>query len=271
MGRKGHSGTGHEPFKENDNGETTAVKSDLLGVLPEDAPKDSPAWTRVKYDPGHNRMLFYHDMGGKKRVPFKTTLMTLGGSRFAAEVIARACFVKFEQGCSKDDVIAFRKECYDKIIIALDNDPSLLDPASGADEAPRGKIANGDKTATAPVPTKTQDQDNDQDTSASSDADSMEVDNSANGAEDAEAREDASMQSDDGSSNINSSSSSSDGEDESDNSREEEGVSSNPAVITLKPKSFGRVAAKMSVRSSLRCYCCYEKVCQRSRRKEEVG
>lgn len=76
--------------------------------LPEDAPEGHPAHVRVRFNGTHQNPLVNFRFEG---VAFQTTV-TAAGSRQAAEVIARACFIKFEQGESKEAVLRFRAECY---------------------------------------------------------------------------------------------------------------------------------------------------------------
>eukprot|EP00439_Symbiodinium_sp_Y106_P023926 s4526_g2.t3 len=48
-------------------------------------------------------------------IHFQTTIPAAGGSRTAAAVIARSCYVKFEEGWTKDRVRDFRNQCYAKL------------------------------------------------------------------------------------------------------------------------------------------------------------
>ncbi|CAE7762809.1 unnamed protein product, partial [Symbiodinium sp. CCMP2456] len=43
------------------------------------------------------------------------TCITKAGTRHAAEVIARACWMRFEDGEDKDAVTAFRNRCYEAV------------------------------------------------------------------------------------------------------------------------------------------------------------
>lgn len=52
---------------------------------------------------------------------FQTTVAQ-AGSRQAAEVIARACWMKFEEGKAKEEVKRFREECYQKVKKAQPSD-----------------------------------------------------------------------------------------------------------------------------------------------------
>eukprot|EP00930_Biecheleria_cincta_P038229 TRINITY_DN26266_c0_g1_i1.p1 TRINITY_DN26266_c0_g1~~TRINITY_DN26266_c0_g1_i1.p1 ORF type:complete len:938 (-),score=167.30 TRINITY_DN26266_c0_g1_i1:177-2990(-) len=83
--------------------------------LPEDAPRGHIAHTVLKYKSDRNPLVSFHYNMGGQRIPFQTTIVAAGNSRHAAEVIARACYMKFEQGWGKQDVIAFRNQCYARI------------------------------------------------------------------------------------------------------------------------------------------------------------
>ncbi|CAE8632451.1 unnamed protein product [Polarella glacialis] len=75
-------------------------------VLPEDAPVGHAAHQMVRYAASaHARC--------DEKIRFQTTLAA-AGSQEACEVIARACYMKFEEGLSKEEVLAFRAECYAK-------------------------------------------------------------------------------------------------------------------------------------------------------------
>ena len=79
--------------------------------LPEDAPAGHVAHAAVRYRGSHKNPLVVFRFGG---VPFQTTVAA-AGSRHAAEVIARACWLKFEAGWSKDEVLAFRARYYERV------------------------------------------------------------------------------------------------------------------------------------------------------------
>mmetsp|Transcript_55325 Transcript_55325/g.104027 ORF Transcript_55325/g.104027 Transcript_55325/m.104027 type:complete len:686 (+) Transcript_55325:26-2083(+) len=86
------------------------------GLLPEDAPGGHPAWAACRFNGHHkNPLVAFRWRGNGIDVPFQTTVFTAGGSRHAAEVIARACYMRFEQGWSKDQVLKFRQACYARI------------------------------------------------------------------------------------------------------------------------------------------------------------
>lgn len=74
----------------------------------EDAPPGHVAHERVRYNGSHKNPYVKFIFEG---TPFQTTVAACG-SRHAAEVIARACYLKFEQGWSKEQVLKFRAECY---------------------------------------------------------------------------------------------------------------------------------------------------------------
>eukprot|EP00933_Yihiella_yeosuensis_P069165 TRINITY_DN753_c3_g1_i1.p1 TRINITY_DN753_c3_g1~~TRINITY_DN753_c3_g1_i1.p1 ORF type:complete len:589 (+),score=105.09 TRINITY_DN753_c3_g1_i1:85-1851(+) len=99
---------------------TEIVPVPAAGSLPEDAPRGHPAHGAVRYNGKHKNPLvsFRWKMSGGESVPFQTTVGAAGGSRHAAEVIARACYMKFERGWTKDAVTSFRNKCYSELHIS---------------------------------------------------------------------------------------------------------------------------------------------------------
>jgi len=101
-------------------GKTTPVKTERHAAqegqrvdaskLPKDAPPGHPAHTNVRYSSNCSPLVFFHFEGTR----FQTTTFA-AGSRRAAEVIARACYVRFEQGEDKEAVLKFRSDCYARI------------------------------------------------------------------------------------------------------------------------------------------------------------
>eukprot|EP00440_Ansanella_granifera_P040691 gb/GFBE01044129.1/.p1 GENE.gb/GFBE01044129.1/~~gb/GFBE01044129.1/.p1 ORF type:complete len:781 (+),score=122.79 gb/GFBE01044129.1/:1-2343(+) len=84
-------------------------------ALPEDAPRGHAAHMAVRYNSTHkNPLVSFTWRAGGQRIPFQTTVAA-ASSRHAAEVIARACYMKFEQGWTKDSVLEFRNQCYAKL------------------------------------------------------------------------------------------------------------------------------------------------------------
>mmetsp|Transcript_119522 Transcript_119522/g.283796 ORF Transcript_119522/g.283796 Transcript_119522/m.283796 type:complete len:672 (-) Transcript_119522:141-2156(-) len=83
-------------------------------LLPEDAPKRHLAHSVVKYAAGKKAFCFRWQAAGQS-IHFQTTVPAAGGSATAAAVIARSCYVKFEQGWTKDRVREFRNQCYAKL------------------------------------------------------------------------------------------------------------------------------------------------------------
>lgn len=83
--------------------------------LPEDAPPWHEAHRHVKYNGTHaNPLVYFRFYRAGHSTRFQTTVAA-AGSRHAAEVIARACWMKFEEGLSKSDVLGFRNECYARL------------------------------------------------------------------------------------------------------------------------------------------------------------
>ncbi|CAL1133450.1 unnamed protein product [Cladocopium goreaui] len=77
--------------------------------LPPDAPPGHLAHQRVRFDRSTERAAFsYHG------IHFQTTTHK-SGSQEAAEVLARACWMEFEKGKVKADVLLFRDEWYERL------------------------------------------------------------------------------------------------------------------------------------------------------------
>lgn len=86
-----------------------------LKDLPEDAPRGHPAHSAVKYQAAKKVFSFQWLGSGGSRIPFQTTVPAAANSRWAAEVIARACYMKFEQGWTKDKILEWRNQCYARL------------------------------------------------------------------------------------------------------------------------------------------------------------
>jgi len=115
---------GHSPSGKVDHGsdatshastdvETLPLETIALHVL--DAPPSHVAHDKVRYNAEHKvpYASFVTETDGSK-ISFTTTLVA-AGSRKAAEVISRACYLKFEAGHSKDEVTKFKNECCAKL------------------------------------------------------------------------------------------------------------------------------------------------------------
>lgn len=94
--------------------ELEPAESDVKG-LPEDAPRGHPAHHAVKYQSAKKVFSFQWQGAGGSRIPFQTTVPAARNSRLAAEVIARACYMKFEQGWTKDKILEWRNQCYSRL------------------------------------------------------------------------------------------------------------------------------------------------------------
>ncbi|CAE7257442.1 SLC25A17 [Symbiodinium sp. CCMP2592] len=103
-----------QQFAPSRSAERDLPSSQLEDLLPEDAPKRHVAHGVVKYAAGKKAFCFRWQAAGQS-IHFQTTIPAAGGSRTAAAVIARSCYVKFEQGWTKDRVRDFRNQCYAKL------------------------------------------------------------------------------------------------------------------------------------------------------------
>eukprot|EP00434_Breviolum_minutum_P000114 symbB.v1.2.000100.t1/scaffold13.1/size649204/11 len=81
--------------------------TDVLSA--QDAPPGHPAHSRVRYDPKTERAAFTY-----YGIHFQTTAAK-AGSQQAAEVLARICWMQFEQKKCKEDVLSFRDKWYERL------------------------------------------------------------------------------------------------------------------------------------------------------------
>jgi len=99
--------------------ESESKDSALFSFLPDDAPHGHVAHSKARYNGHHkNPLVSFRWKSTGQDVPFQTTVAAAGSCQ-AAEVIARACWMKFEQGWLKAEVLKFRDECYSKLRRAL--------------------------------------------------------------------------------------------------------------------------------------------------------
>ncbi|OLP96693.1 hypothetical protein AK812_SmicGene21049 [Symbiodinium microadriaticum] len=84
--------------------------ADKYELLPADAPAGHIAHKRVRFDAKDGNRAMFRFKGQHFQ-----TCTTKAGTRHAAEVIARACWMRFEDGEDKDAVTAFRNRCYEVV------------------------------------------------------------------------------------------------------------------------------------------------------------
>eukprot|EP00928_Gymnodinium_smaydae_P063479 TRINITY_DN4703_c0_g1_i1.p1 TRINITY_DN4703_c0_g1~~TRINITY_DN4703_c0_g1_i1.p1 ORF type:complete len:684 (-),score=107.97 TRINITY_DN4703_c0_g1_i1:64-2115(-) len=85
----------------------------IEAALPEDAPPNHVAHQKVRYEP-NNKWPLAVFMFGEAKTRFQVTLGNTGSQR-NCEVIARACYMRFERGDTLEMVKQFRQECYDRL------------------------------------------------------------------------------------------------------------------------------------------------------------
>lgn len=85
------------------------VRSEL-GLIT-DAPEGHVAFKKARYCAHNQCVVFQFPVDGKK-VHFQTTVKACGDCRETAERIARLCYLKFETGTPKEEVIQYRDELY---------------------------------------------------------------------------------------------------------------------------------------------------------------
>jgi len=91
---------------------------EVLAVLPKDVGASHAARRQVKYKAGRASFEFKR---GREKIACQATIQSCG-SQYATERVARALWVKLEQGASKDETLRFRKACYDAIRKAREGD-----------------------------------------------------------------------------------------------------------------------------------------------------
>mmetsp|Transcript_17357 Transcript_17357/g.40474 ORF Transcript_17357/g.40474 Transcript_17357/m.40474 type:complete len:286 (+) Transcript_17357:100-957(+) len=86
-----------------------------LEVLPPDAPEGHSSFKAVKAgkDPLGNPRASFSAPTTKERL--QTTKKACGNSLYLMERVARACYIKFEEGLTKEAVLKWRDELYEKL------------------------------------------------------------------------------------------------------------------------------------------------------------
>eukprot|EP00929_Paragymnodinium_shiwhaense_P003313 TRINITY_DN10377_c0_g1_i1.p1 TRINITY_DN10377_c0_g1~~TRINITY_DN10377_c0_g1_i1.p1 ORF type:complete len:1081 (-),score=215.82 TRINITY_DN10377_c0_g1_i1:53-3295(-) len=106
-----------QSFEEFDEDTPLSVMADNMSLLPEDAPQGHVAYQKLKFDDKPNRMLvFFHyaDRREGTKTHFQVTI-NQAGSLQAAQRIARVCYLKFEEGWSKEEVVAYKRSIFEKL------------------------------------------------------------------------------------------------------------------------------------------------------------
>mmetsp|Transcript_8922 Transcript_8922/g.19630 ORF Transcript_8922/g.19630 Transcript_8922/m.19630 type:complete len:660 (+) Transcript_8922:166-2145(+) len=105
---------------EDETGKTGAEGTDavalVLAALPEDAPAGHECYEKVRWNAAASGRPYanFRIKRGSENICFQVT-MVAAGSMEAALRIARICYMKFEEGMSKEKVLEFRKELYDMV------------------------------------------------------------------------------------------------------------------------------------------------------------
>merc|ERR1719409_2251647 len=87
-----------------------------LALLPDDAPPGHEAHKKVHYSTTVERPLARFKIVQKDgtKTCFQTTLGQ-SRSREACEILARVCYMKFEAGATKEEVLQFRNGLYEQL------------------------------------------------------------------------------------------------------------------------------------------------------------
>lgn len=108
------AGEGSRPSPSSASRKLTSTLRQPLDPL-EDAPEGHEAHTRVKSGPaGNPAVVSFEYITAQGKVPFQTTVMACGGSVEEASRICRLCFLKFEEGFCKEEVLRYRNRLYEK-------------------------------------------------------------------------------------------------------------------------------------------------------------
>ncbi|CAE7451921.1 unnamed protein product [Symbiodinium natans] len=195
---------------------------EALKELPKDAPNGHDAWKVVKWEPSNNRALFQF-----KGVRIQTTQFGCG-SKHAAEVVARACYVMLADGKGKDEVMNFRDGWYRRIRSFKAGEAATANgQGSSSDISP-----NERKNHTAPDEGKEQ--------ASSPSPDEIRESSSSSGSEDSDSAGKGS-------------------DTESQEDAVDAGGQKGFGFLDPRnpPGALGRVCAKMAVRTGIRCFKCY--------------
>jgi len=79
-----------------------------------DAPKGHVAYSRVRANKACGTVIAFKFDTPQGKVNFQTTVKACGGSVTEALRICRLCYLKFEEGCKKEDVLRFRNQLYEQ-------------------------------------------------------------------------------------------------------------------------------------------------------------
>lgn len=113
----------------------------LLAVLPDDAPPGHRAHTRVQLVGRRCKASYSRGRGGV--FSYQTVVGDCGGSELAALRIARAMWLRLEQGETNQEVSRFRAECCQKVRAVMGagvkREPDDEDAAVAAAAAPEGE------------------------------------------------------------------------------------------------------------------------------------
>mmetsp|Transcript_10222 Transcript_10222/g.28555 ORF Transcript_10222/g.28555 Transcript_10222/m.28555 type:complete len:908 (-) Transcript_10222:94-2817(-) len=114
---------------------------------PEDAPEGHAAHVKVR---AKNGVVSFKFESAEGEVHFQTTMRACGSSLADAERICRLCFVKFEEGLTKEEVLRYRNRLYEQCGYKVPTRPKnakrcaakQAQAAAGAEDAPEGHPAH---------------------------------------------------------------------------------------------------------------------------------
>eukprot|EP00435_Cladocopium_sp_Y103_P069114 s246_g32.t1 len=96
-------------------GTTEVPSSSQIAMLTGDAPPDSAAHKKVRYDSTRQCCRLEFTTSNGQRISFQTTVRMASSSKEAAMRIARMCYHKFELGLTKPEVEQYRAEAYERL------------------------------------------------------------------------------------------------------------------------------------------------------------
>jgi len=132
-----------------------------IARLPPDAPEGHASFKngviKCTTDSGGGVLLWFW-IPSLTKVRFQVTARAAGDSIYAAERIARACYVKFEEGLDKEEVLKIRKEWYDALAPAKPPKQPSASSSSGGRKRKQEEMA-AEAVASAPAEAKAKKQD----------------------------------------------------------------------------------------------------------------
>jgi len=91
----------------------SGLSAEVIAALPPDAPKGHESYKKVIFRETQGIAVFQY-AGSDGRINFQTTVAACG-SIYAAQRIARSCYLRFENNETKPEILEFRASCYSRL------------------------------------------------------------------------------------------------------------------------------------------------------------